>query len=66
MSNKPLSDSMRQMLTKVADGKSPTWGLVSRSAHGGATATYAALHQRGMLEKGSITPAGLQAIGRAS
>lgn len=60
-----LTPTMKSMLTKIADGKSPTDGLIGRSEHGGASSTYSALFRHKLVANdGKITPAGLEAIGR--
>lgn len=41
--------AMRRMLMNIAVGRSPTFGLIGRSAHGGATWTIAALVKRGYI-----------------
>jgi hypothetical protein len=53
MSDKPedvkMTEGMRRALENLDRGRSPTFGLVGRSAHGGFNKTWSALVRRGWV-----------------
>ena len=53
-----ITPAQERMLRNLCGGRPATYGLSGRSAMGGASATWWALHRAGLLHEGEITKTG--------